>query len=379
MKSGNNTGYLLLEDGSRYEGVLLEAGIPGIGEAVFNTSMTGYQEVLYDPSYYGQIVVMTAAQIGNTGITPGDNESGKPWVKGFVVRQFTAPSNWRSQQSLQNFLRISHIPALSDVDTRAITRHVRNHGSMRAGIFPVSIGMTEALEAVQAHPPMQGTNAAAQVSCPAAYDWEEGSEEKWLGNNPVREGRKYRVAVLDFGVKLNILRRLIDVGCSVKVFPLSADIDEIESFHSHGILLSNGPGDPAAVTGAVGKIQHFLGRLPIFGICLGHQLLAIAAGGSTYKMKFGHRGINHPVGLNPTGQVTVSVHNHGFAVDRNSLPVNAKVTLISLNDGTIEGIEYPGLSAFSVQFHPEASPGPHDAGDLFIKFRQLMDKNAAKN
>ncbi len=376
MRAVREPGYLLLEDGRNFKGRLYVSNSPITGEVVFNTAMSGYQEVLYDPSYWGQIVVMTSAHIGNTGINATDDESDKPHPVGFAARSFENPSSWRSERSLCDLLENHSVPAIDDLDTRAITRHLRNFGSLRGGIFPASIPINDALESVLAHPPMTGLDGASKVTCTAAYDWSEGSIDRWLGKTQIASGGEFRVAVIDCGVKRNILRRLVDVGCTVRVFPASSDGTEIESFEPDGILLSNGPGDPAAVESAPETIRHFLGKVPIFGICLGHQLLALAAGGTTYKMKFGHRGINHPVGENAEGRITVSIHNHGFAVSDDPLPHGATLTLRSLNDGTVEGLDYPDLNAFSVQFHPEASPGPHDASDLFLEFRNRMEQHA---
>ncbi len=344
--------------------------------------------MLYDPSYWGQIVVMTASHIGNTGVNRSDDESSHPYLTGFAARSFEGPSNWRAERSLHSLLKERGIPAIEALDTRSLTIRLRNIGCMRGGIFPADIPENEALSQVLAHPRMTGLDGATRVSCREVYDWGEGTTERWLGSIKLgREGRHscrqetekesaLRVAVWDYGVKRNILRRLVDVGCRVRVFPAWAEPEEIEEFKPDGLLLSNGPGDPAAVPGVSEKIRYFFGKLPIFGICLGHQLLALAAGGRTYKMKFGHRGINHPVGESPESRVLVTVHNHGFAVSDDHLPDGAQVTLRSLNDGTIEGLDYPDLNAFSVQFHPEASPGPHDAADFFTLFRQRMERHA---
>jgi carbamoyl-phosphate synthase small subunit len=366
-------GYLLLEDGRRWDGRLYGSSTQSLGEVVFNTGMTGYQEVVYDPSYYGQIVVMTVPHVGNTGFNSTDEESLAPFLSGFISRSFEEPSSWRSEGRFAHLLQKHNIPTLHNVDTRSITRHLRQVGCLRGGIFPDDLPTEEALSTVLAHPEMTGFDGASKVSCKSPYEWGESNQERWSGFTPrVRDGRQYRVAVIDYGVKRNILRRLVETGCEVKVFPCGTKIEEVKAFQPEGLLLSNGPCDPAAVEGAVPFIQGFLGKLPIFGICLGHQLLALAAGGKTLKMKFGHRGVNHPVAEQANGQVLVTVHNHGFAVADDPLPNGAKVTLRSLNDGTIEGLDYSDLNAFSVQFHPEASPGPHDAGDLFTEFRKRM-------
>jgi len=369
-----NNGYLLLENGQRWEGRLRGAAPPTLGEVVFNTGMTGYQEVVYDPSYWGQIVVMTVPHVGNTGVNNLDAESRLPYLSGFLARSFDEPSNWRSEGSLLALLEERGVPALENVDTRSITRSLRQTGCLRGGIFAMETPIKHAMEALQRHPKMDGLDGASRVTCPAAYDWNEKGEAVWAGLTPVIAGteRKFRVALIDYGVKRNILRRLAEVGCHTRVFPSRVSTAEVAEFQPDGLLLSNGPADPAAVVGAVPFIQHFIGKLPIFGICLGHQLLALAAGGKTYKMKFGHRGINHPVAERADGRVLVTVHNHGFAVADDPLPRGARVTLRSLNDGAIEGLDYPDLNAFSIQFHPEAAPGPHDASDLFMEFRKRM-------
>ncbi len=370
LKSG---GYLLLEDGRAWQGKLYGSPPPALGEVVFNTGMSGYQEVITDPSYWGQIVVMTVPHVGNTGVNRDDNESVKPFLSGFIARAFESPSSWRSEQPLEAHLQARTIPGLADIDTRSVTRHLRTVGCLKGGIFSTETSLQDAADQVLAHPSITGMDGAIKVTCSTAFDWSLSNNPRWSGLSPRFDGLpRYRVAVIDYGVKANILRRLVEVGCDVRVFPCGTSADEVNEFHPDGLFLSNGPADPAAVSGAVPFIQHFLGRLPIFGICLGHQLLALAAGGKTYKMKFGHRGINHPVAERADGRVLVTVHNHGFAVADQPLPKGAVVTLRSLNDGSIEGLDYPDQNAFSVQFHPEASPGPHDAGDSFMEFRKRL-------
>lgn len=335
--------------------------------------MSGYQEVIYDPSYWGQIVVMTVPHVGNTGVNGEDNESVKPFLSGYIARAFESPSSWRSEQSLEAHLQTHSVPGLEGIDTRSVTRHLRTVGCLKGGIFSAEITPNDAIEQIHAHPSISGMDGAVRVTCPKPFDWNKSNHPRWNGLSPQFEGLpRYRVAVIDYGVKANILNRLVEVGCDVRVFPCSTPAEEVDEFRPDGLFLSNGPADPAAVFGAVPFIQHFLGRLPIFGICLGHQLLALAAGGKTFKMKFGHRGINHPVAERADGRVLVTVHNHGFAVADDPLPKGAVVTLRSLNDSTIEGLDYPDLNAFSVQFHPEASPGPHDAGGLFMEFRKRI-------
>lgn len=365
-----------LEDGSTWWGEAFGDASTAAGEVVFNTAMTGYQEVIYDPSYWGQIVVMTVPHVGNTGVNRPDDESARPYLAGFIARSFEEPSNWRSEGGLRGHLESHTVSGLTNLDTRSITRHLREVGCLRGGIFATETSPDDALRRIHAHPTMNGLDGASQVTCHAPYDWDRTNPRQWSGASPrVADGRRFRVAVMDYGVKHNILRRLVEVGCDARVFPSRADVAEVEAFAPDGLLLSNGPADPAAVVGAVSFIQHFLGRLPLFGICLGHQLLALAAGGRTFKLKFGHRGINHPVAESAYGRVLVTVHNHGFAVADDPLPQGARVTLRSLNDGTIERLDYPDLDAFSVQFHPEASPGPHDAADLFVEFIRRMENH----
>ena len=382
MIGSENKGYLILEDKSIFYGFLYGTSPPKIGEVVFNTSMTGYQEVLFDPSYWGQIVVMTAVHIGNTGINSTDEESKMAYLSGFVAKSFENPSNWRSETSLINFMNKSNLTGIYGLDTRALTIHLRTKGSLKGGIFDIKIPVEKALEQVNMHPNMAGTDGASKVSCKKPYLWTKSTEEDWITTltkkNSAKNKNRLKVAVYDFGVKFNILRRLIDCGFEVKVFPSNTPPSKIFDYKPNGILLSNGPGDPAAVTGAVKNIQSLLGKIPIFGICLGHQLLALANNGKTHKMKFGHRGINHPVAKDKSGRVIVSVHNHGFAVSDNPLPKGATVTLKSLNDNTIEGLDYPEINSFSVQFHPEASAGPHDAEDLFLEFKSRILNHARK-
>ncbi len=373
MTNYTSDGYLLLEDGRIWRGNLYGSPPPALGEVVFNTGMSGYQEVIYDPSYWGQIVVMTVPHIGNTGVNREDYESVRPFLSGFIARAFELPSSWRSEQSLENHLTDHAIPGLSGIDTRSVTRHLRTVGCLKGGVFSAETSLEAAREQVEAHPSISGIDGAIKVTCPKPFDWNITNHPRWSGLLERAEGlKKYRVAVIDYGVKANILCRLVEVGCEVRVFPCNSSAEEVAEFNPDGLFLSNGPADPAAVAGAVPFSQHFLGKLPIFGICLGHQLLALAAGGKTYKMKFGHRGINHPVAERADGRVLVTVHNHGFAVADDPLPKGSVVTLRSLNDNSIEGLDFPDLNAFSVQFHPEASPGPHDAGNLFMEFRKRM-------
>jgi carbamoyl-phosphate synthase small subunit len=374
---------LALEDGSWYAGIA--AGAPGetSGEVVFNTSMTGYQEVLTDPSYAGQIVTMTAPQIGNYGVAAADHESGKPRVAGFVVRDLSPiASNWRAQSTLREYLTRHNIVAIGDIDTRALTRKLRSTGVMRGVIATGAAVDPEALVArARAIPMMEGADLVKDVTCATAYDFQpslaDTVAEATFGVTPLKRAtRPLRVAAYDFGIKTNILRRLAAHGCEVRVFPASAPAADLLAYEPDGIFLSNGPGDPAAVTYAIENVRALVdtaGR-PIFGICLGHQLLGLALGAETYKLKFGHRGANHPVKQLDSSKVEITSQNHGFAVDPDSLPANARVTHLNLYDGTVEGLRHVGKPIYSVQYHPEASPGPHDADYLFTQFIEEMEQ-----
>lgn len=360
--------HLVLADGTRFDGVSVGADGTTVGEVVFTTGMTGYQEVLTDPSYCGQIVTMTAPQIGNVGVNPEDQETARPYVAGFVMRELSpVASNWRAAEPLQAYLRRHGIVALSEVDTRTLTRHIRDHGAQMAamGTEPPATLHDRATAA----PPMEGRDLTGEVSTKDPFPWEQDSGV-W---GPSRAGdRGLHVAALDFGVKHNILRSLVDVGCRVTVLPATATADEVLSHHPDGVFLSNGPGDPAAVTQGVDTVRALLGKKPIFGICLGHQLLSLALGARSYKLKFGHRGLNQPVKDLATGKIEITTQNHGFCVDMASLQGKAHMTHVHLNDDTCEGIAHPESGAFSVQYHPEASAGPHDARYLFERFVDAM-------
>jgi len=357
--------HLVLADGTAFEG--LAVGAPGVtvGEAVFTTGMTGYQEVLTDPSYCGQIVTMTAPQIGNTGTNDEDEEASRPYLAGFVMHELSSiTSNWRSKRSLDAYLKAHGIVSIAGIDTRELTRHLRDHGAQMAAIG------TESVEALRQRaasaPSMNGQDLTGRVSTKTAYGWTEGL---W-GRTPAPT--KHHVVAIDYGVKQNILRHLVDRGCRVTVLPGTATADDVLAQKPDGVFLSNGPGDPAAVTHGIETIRALVGKKPIFGICLGHQMLALALGGTTYKMKFGHRGLNHPVKDLKTGRVEITTQNHGFAVDVPSLGGKCVMTHVHLNDGTCMGIEHEASGAFSVQYHPEASAGPHDAGYLFDRFVSRM-------
>jgi len=347
---------------------------------VFTTGMTGYQEVLTDPSYCGQIVTMTAPQIGNTGINPEDPESvdSKPQVAGFVIRDASpVVSNWRAQESLDDYLSRYGIVAISDVDTRRLTRYLRDKGSQNGAIGtedPATL-----VDRAKAAPNMEGLDLVARVTPAKAYEFSETRGAQWASamqdghDSNARQKQDYRVVAIDYGAKRNILRCLHDAGCKVTAVPAGTSASDILALKPDGVFLSNGPGDPAALSYAVKTIQELLGKQPIFGICLGHQLLARALGGSTYKLKFGHRGLNQPVKDLSTGRVEITTQNHGFVVDLDSLKGVAESTHVHLNDGTSEGLEAKAHKAFSVQYHPEAAAGPHDALYLFDRFRRLMD------
>jgi len=365
---------LVLEDGRVFKGFRFGSDQEAVGEVVFNTSMTGYQEILSDPSYAGQIVVMTSPMIGNYGINSADNESRAVFAAGLVVKEESRiVSNWRHDRSLAQYLADQQRTGLSGIDTRALVRHLREKGSMRGAIGSEEQGIDALLQRARAHPPMAGSDLARTVTCDAQYTWEQGSVSLSSEPAPVQPVR-FHVVAYDFGIKHNILRRLVDIGCRVTVVPAATPAAEVLALQPSGVLLSNGPGDPEPVDYAVANIKELLGRVPIFGICLGHQLLALASGGKTYKLKFGHRGGNHPVKDLATGKVEITSHNHGFSVEGDSLPSNVEVTHINLYDQTVEGLRLRDVPAFSVQYHPEAAPGPHDADYLFPRFAAMMDE-----
>jgi carbamoyl-phosphate synthase small subunit len=362
---------LVLADGSTYRGWSFGATGTAIGEIVFNTGMTGYQEVLTDPSYCGQIVIFTYPELGNTGINSEDEESTQPHVKGAIARNICyKPSNWRSTQSLPNYLQQHQIPGIFGIDTRALTRKIRTLGAMNGGISTTILDETELLEMVQAAPNMTGLNLVKEVTTPTVYEWLEATTPPWEFNpeavTKIRE--TFTVVALDFGIKRNILRRLASYGCRVIVVPADTQPEEILKYNPDGIFLSNGPGDPAAVTEGINTTRALLdSQKPIFGICMGHQILGHALGAETFKLKFGHRGLNQPAGLQT--RVEITSQNHSFALDPDSLPTaTVEVSHLNLNDLTVAGVRHKTLPVFSVQYHPEASPGPHDADYLFEQF-----------
>jgi carbamoyl-phosphate synthase small subunit len=356
---------LALADGTLWPGAAFGAVGQRTGEVVFNTSMGGYQEILTDPSYQGQIVVMTQPHIGNYGVTAEDDESAQSWVAGFIVRSASPiASNWRAAGTLDAYLAERGIVSMTGVDTRALVRHIRTHGAMNAALSSVPISSDELIACARSAPDMNGLDLAREVTCAAAYDVLPDKD----ATLPT-----HHIVAYDFGIKRNILRELANRGCTVTVVPATTSAEDVLALRPDGVFLSNGPGDPAAVTYAIENVRRLLGRVPIFGICLGHQLLALAMGGQTYKLKFGHRGGNQPVKYLSSGAVAISSHNHGFAVRAESLPSVAHVTHVDLNDGCVEGLAAPSLRAFSVQYHPEAAPGPNDAFHLFDRFIKMVD------
>lgn len=364
---------LVLADGTAYHGFSFGATGTTIGEVVFNTGMTGYQEVLTDPSYRGQIVTFTYPELGNTGVNPQDEESSQPHVRGAIARNICSrPSNWRSTQSLQDYLTQHHVIGIYGIDTRALTRKLRSSGAMNGGISTEILDPSELLAKVQAAPSMAGLNLVKDVTTDRPYEWTEATEPEWEFSDHATGKPEFTVVALDFGIKRNILKRLASYGCRVIVVPADTPAEEILKHNPDGIFLSNGPGDPAAVTEGITTTQALLGAdKPIFGICMGHQILGLSMGAETFKLKFGHRGLNHPAGLSQ--QVEITSQNHGFAIDPDSLPAEQlEITHLNLNDRTVAGLRHKALPLFSVQYHPEASPGPHDADYLFEQFVQAM-------
>ncbi|MFQ5961481.1 MAG: glutamine-hydrolyzing carbamoyl-phosphate synthase small subunit [Candidatus Methylomirabilales bacterium] len=407
---------LALADGTVFEGTAFGADGECVGEVVFNTAMTGYQEVLTDPSYKGQIVCMTYPLIGNYGINPEDIESRRPFVEGFIVKEGSPyPSNWRKAKTLGAYLKEWGIVGIQGIDTRALTKHIRDHGAMEGVISTVDVSQRSLIEKARSSPGLIGRDLVKEVACTEPFRWYQGEWRLDHGYADVRSpttdnregekvqldlfghrtsasgsaeltveasvepssviGLRYRVIAVDCGIKYNILRQLVSIGCNVVVVPATTTADEILAFDPDGIFLSNGPGDPEGVPYLVETTAKLIGRKPIFGICLGHQILGLALGGRTYKLKFGHHGANHPVKELHTGKVEITTQNHGFAVDIDSIPGGeVELTHVNLNDGTVEGMRHTRLPVFSVQYHPEASPGPHDSRYLFHRFLALMKR-----
>jgi carbamoyl-phosphate synthase small subunit len=367
---------LALEDGTIYRGLAAGAEGEATGEVVFNTSLTGYQEILTDPSYAGQIVAMTCAEIGNYGVSSADVESRKPFIAGFIIRdESPMASNWRSESTLRDYLVANRIVAISDIDTRALTRKLRSGGVMRGVIGTGDAADPDALvERARSIAKMEGSDLVGGVTSDAAFDWPAEDPDEFGITAEQRAGRRLKIAAYDFGMKWNIMRRLSAHGCDVRVYPARTPASEILGTKPDGVFLSNGPGDPAPLTYAIDNARELVeSNIPTFGICLGHQILGLALGGKTFKLKFGHRGGNHPVKKLDTGKIEITSQNHGFAVDPDSLPSHAEVTHLNLYDGTVEGLRHKTRPVFSVQYHPEASPGPHDADYLFNDFIQMIE------
>ena len=379
---------LVLEDGRIFAGEGYGAPSEALGEVVFNTSLTGYQEIATDPSYAGQIVVLTNPQIGNYGTNQADNEAAKPYIEGLIVREFSAvSSNWRSEQVTDEYMERFSVPVLAEIDTRALVRHLRIHGAMRGVISTTESNAEKLVAKARSIKKMDGTDLARVVSTKTAYGFDESSEhnetgDKLLSNASMGQGFELdhgkptlHVVAYDFGIKRNILRMLTREGCRVTVVPAETRADQVMDLKPDGVFLSNGPGDPEPVDYAVRAIQGLMGRTPVFGICLGHQLTGLALGGKTYKLKFGHHGGNHPVKNMTNGKVEITAHNHNFAVDPDTINANeVELTHVDLNDNTLEGLRHKTLPLFSVQYHPEAAPGPHDSHYLFRDFRNMMDE-----
>jgi carbamoyl-phosphate synthase small subunit len=366
---------LALEDGSVFEGTGFGAAAEAAGEVVFNTSMTGYQEILTDPSYCGQLVAMTYPEIGNVGVNTEDVESWRPFVEGFIVKEYwETPSNWRARQSLHEYLAAHGIPGIQGIDTRALVRLLREKGSLNGVLSTRDPDAKELLERARNVPSMEGQDLVSRVTCREPYDWNEGKWNLERGYGAPARDAEHFVVAYDFGIKRNILRGLVDAGCRVRVVPGTTSAAEVLAMKPDGIFLSNGPGDPDAVPYAKQAVRELIGDKPVFGICLGHQILGLALGGRTYKLKFGHHGGNQPVMDLTTQKVEITAQNHGFAVDPDSLGKVARVTHVNLNDQTVEGLTHRDLPLFSVQYHPESSPGPHDARYLFERFVETMKK-----
>ena len=377
--------FLALEDGTVFRGTAWGATTTVTGEACFNTGMTGYQEVLTDPSYHGQIVTMTAPQIGNTGVNDADEQSWRPWVAGFVVRDLSrVTSSWRSERSLDAYLQDKGIPGIAEVDTRRLTRHLRDRGAMRAALSTETHSADELTDIARSSPDMVGRDLAREVSTTKPYTWtveksleraSSGYASGWEEGHRADDSRsRYRMAALDFGIKRNILDLLVAAGFDVTVLPATTGAEVLTSGDYDCVFLSNGPGDPEPVSYGIETVRSLVGRIPVFGICLGHQILGLALGGETFKLRFGHRGSNHPVEDLGTGRIEITCQNHGFAVAPDSIEATAaELSHKNLNDGTVEGLAVPNV-AMSVQYHPESGPGPHDSRYLFGRARELVER-----
>jgi carbamoyl-phosphate synthase small subunit len=371
---------LALEDGRVFRGRAYGAPAERFGEVVFNTSLSGYQEILTDPSYAGQIVILTYPHIGNYGTNPQDSESAKPYAEALVVRELSElASNWRAADEIASFLAKAGVPVISDIDSRALVRHLRKHGAMRGVISTTDLDEASLISKAKASPSMIGFDLASRVTTAARYEWHEPSRDIYRPGSPAlaASAPRFHVVAYDYGIKINILRRLVDVGCRVTIVPATTAANEVLELKPDGVFLSNGPGDPQPVEYAAKAVRELAGRVPIFGICLGHQIIGLALGGRTYKLKFGHHGGNHPVMNLETRKVEITAQNHGFAVDPDSLKASEVVlTHMNLNDQTLEGLRHRSMPIFSVQYHPEASPGPHDSAYLFKRFVEMMEEFA---
>ena len=371
---------LALEDGRLFRGKAFGSPVERVGEVVFNTSLTGYQEIFTDPSYAGQIVVLTNPQIGNYGTSPSDAEASRPYIEGLVVREFSPiSSNWRSTEVADEYLERNGVPVISEIDTRAVVRHLRANGVMR-GVLSTAVEDTDALVAkARAHKKMDGTDLASVVSTETTYTWDDTEKRNETGDallpKAIAEGsEQMHVVAYDFGIKQNILRMLTRENCRVTVVPAKTSAADVLALKPDGVFCSNGPGDPEPLDYAIENVQALQGKVPLFGICLGHQIFGLALGGKTYKLKFGHHGGNHPIKNLETGKVEITAQNHNFNVDPKSLPDDVEITHVNLNDDTLAGLKHKTDPMFSVQYHPEASPGPHDSHYLFKDFRKMMEE-----